>query len=248
MTTNRGTVDEGEIARFASIADEWWDPNGRFKPLHRLNPVRLDHILAAACDRFARNPTDERPLEGLCLLDVGCGGGLLTEPLALAGADALGIDAGEKTVGVATAHAAKTGAPVRYARTTVEQLADEGRRFDIVLAMEIVEHVADLDLFLAACRAVLDERGVIFFATINRTLKSWAGAIVGAERVLRWLPRGTHDWNKFVRPSELVAACARAGLVVRETTGVVYNPLTGGFRISARDLGINYMVRAERSR
>jgi 2-polyprenyl-6-hydroxyphenyl methylase / 3-demethylubiquinone-9 3-methyltransferase len=245
--TADGTVDRAEIARFAAMAAEWWAPEGKFRPLHRLNPLRLAYIRDTACARFGGDPRSFDSLKGLSIADVGCGGGLLAEPLARLGADVLGIDAGEDAVRVATAHAAETETPVTYRHATVETLAGEGRRFDIVLAMEILEHVADTDLFLAACARVLKPGGLLFVATLNRTPKSFLAAVVAAEWVLRWLPRGTHDWKRFVRPAELAAALGRQGLTVGGLTGLVYAPLADDFRLAPRDLDINYMGWAHRA-
>lgn len=244
--TADGTVDRAEIARFAAMAADWWNPRGRFRPLHRMNPVRVAYICDTLCRRLGRDASRPDALEGLRVLDVGCGGGLLAEPMAQMGARVTGIDAGADAVRIAGAHASETGVPVTYRNATVEALAADGERFDVVLAMEILEHVADVDLFLSACAAVLEPGGTLFFATLNRTAKSWAAAIVGAERILRWLPRGTHDWNRFLRPSELSAALRRHGLDVGGLTGVVYGPLTDSFRLAARDLDINYMGWGER--
>ncbi len=240
-----GTVDPADVARFSAIAAEWWDPAGKFRPLHRLNPVRLAYIRDAVCRRLGRDPLAGKPLEGLRVVDIGCGGGLLAEPVARMGADVVGIDAAERNVKTAAAHAAETGTPVDYRATTAEALAASGERFDVVLAMEVIEHVADVDLFVRSCAALVKPGGVVFVATLNRTPKSFALAIVGAEYILRWLPRGTHDWRKFLRPSELTAHLRRHGLVVRDLTGVTCNPITDVFRLSPRDLDVNYMGWAE---
>ncbi|NYZ16256.1 bifunctional 2-polyprenyl-6-hydroxyphenol methylase/3-demethylubiquinol 3-O-methyltransferase UbiG [Azospirillum sp. RWY-5-1] len=241
-----GTVDRDEVARFSAIAAEWWDPAGKFKPLHRLNPLRLGYIRDTACRRLGRDPLSRAPLSGLSLVDIGCGGGLLSEPLARMGADVTGVDAAERNVKTAAAHAAESGVPVDYSATTAEDLAAAGERFDIVLAMEVIEHVADVPLFVKSCAALLAPGGVLFLSTINRTPKAFALAIVGAEYVLRWLPRGTHDWRKFLRPSEVGAALRAEGLAFRDVTGVTYNPLTDEFRVNPRDLDVNYMGWAER--
>lgn len=250
-----GTVDASEIARFTALAAEWWDPSGKFKPLHRLNPVRLTYIRDALCAAAGRDPRQPQPLHGLRLLDVGCGGGLLTEPLARMGATVLGIDAGARNLQVATTHAVESGAPLHsllnYRQIAAETLQDEVRAgelapFDAVLALEVVEHVADIDLFLAALAGLTRPGGQVFMATLNRTPKSFALAIIGAEYVLRWLPRGTHDWRKFLRPSELAGGLRRNGVTVTNMTGVIYHPLTEKFSLSSHDLDVNYMLRGVR--
>lgn len=242
-----GTVDPQEISRFEAMAAEWWDPHGKFRPLHKVNPVRLAHIRDTACAWFGRSAHDDRPLAGLTAVDIGCGGGLLAEPMARMGADVVGIDASEVNVRIAATHAAETGTAVDYRPITAEALAASGERFDIVLAMEVVEHVADVDLFLDACTRLMKPDGILFVATINRTAKSFALAIVGAEYILRWLPRGTHDWRKFLRPSEIAATLRPRGVDLRNVTGVIYNPLSDGFTTSDRDFDVNYMVWAARS-
>lgn len=241
-----GTVDAGEIARFSAIAAQWWDPSGKFKPLHKYNPIRIGYIRDAVCARFGRDPAAPRPLEGLRFVDIGCGGGLLAEPLARLGAEVVGIDAAERNVKVAALHAEESGVSVDYRHTTAEDLAESGERFDVVLALEVVEHVADVPLFLRSLCTLMkpggDPGSMLFLATINRTPKSFALAIVGAEYVLRWLPRGTHDWRKFLKPSELAAGLRPHGVRVRDITGVVYNPLRDEFSLSRRDLDTNYML------
>lgn len=244
--TGASTVDAGEVARFSAIAAEWWNPRGKFRPLHRLNPVRIAYIRDTLCQRFGRDPLAPRPLAGLRLVDIGCGGGLLAEPLARLGAEMVAIDAAERNVRVAALHAADTGTPVDYRHTTAEELAAAGERFDAVLTLEVIEHVADVPLFLASCATLLRPGGVLFLATLNRTAKAWLVAIAGAEYVLRWLPRGTHDWKKFLKPSEVAAALRPLGLEIRHLTGVDYNPLGDSFHLNPRDLSVNYLLWAEK--
>ncbi|QJE74229.1 bifunctional 2-polyprenyl-6-hydroxyphenol methylase/3-demethylubiquinol 3-O-methyltransferase UbiG [Aerophototrophica crusticola] len=244
MTTapGRTTIDPADVARFSAIAAEWWDPRGKFRPLHKFNPVRLGYIRDTLCRELGRDATAERPLEGLRILDVGCGGGLIAEPLARLGATVMGIDAAERNVKTAAAHALETNTPVEYRCVPAEALAAEGERFDVVLALEIVEHVADVELFLGAVADLAKPGGLVFMATLNRTAKSFAMAIVGAEYVLRWLPVGTHNWKQFLRPSELVGGLRRAGVTVQEVTGVAYNPITDRFKLAPKDLDVNYML------
>ena len=235
--SHSASVDPDEVAKFAALAGEWWDPAGTFAPLHRLNPARLTFIRDRIAAHNGRDPLAERPLAGLRVLDIGCGGGLLCEPMARLGAAVTGIDAAEKNVAVAAEHAAEAGLDIDYRHSTAEALAAEalaaetragnGAGFDLVLNMEVVEHVADVAAFLQASAALVGPGGAMTLATLNRTAKSFALAIVGAEYLLRWLPRGTHDWRRFLRPSELVVYLRAAGLETRELTGVVYNPLTG---------------------
>ncbi|HYG91684.1 MAG TPA: bifunctional 2-polyprenyl-6-hydroxyphenol methylase/3-demethylubiquinol 3-O-methyltransferase UbiG [Azospirillum sp.] len=247
MNAAAGTVDSDEVARFSAMATEWWDPAGKFRPLHKFNPVRLAYIRDTICRRLGRDPETARALEGVSVLDIGCGGGLLAEPVARMGAEVVGVDASERNVKTAAAHAAETGTDVTYRTASAEELAAEGRRFDVVLAMEILEHVADVDLFLKSCAALLKPDGVLFFATLNRTPKSYALAIVGAEYILRWLPPGTHDWRKFLRPSEIANGARAHGLMVKELMGMTYNPITDVFRLNPRDLDVNYMGWAEKA-
>jgi 2-polyprenyl-6-hydroxyphenyl methylase/3-demethylubiquinone-9 3-methyltransferase len=239
------TIDPEEIAKFAAMADAWWDPEGDFKPLHRFNPVRLAYIRDWALRHFSRGETVARPLEGLSVLDIGCGGGLLTEPLTRLGATVTGIDAGGKNIAVAKLHAERSGLSIAYRETTSEALAAEGQRFDIVLNMEVVEHVDNVPLYMKSCADLVAPGGLLFSATINRTARALAFAKFGAEYVLRWLPRGTHDWNRFLTPEEMKTLLTRNGLVIADETGVVFHPLAGEWRRS-RDMGINYMVLAER--
>ncbi|WP_044564304.1 bifunctional 2-polyprenyl-6-hydroxyphenol methylase/3-demethylubiquinol 3-O-methyltransferase UbiG [Azospirillum sp. B4] len=240
------TVDPGEIQRFSAIAAEWWDETGKFRPLHKLNPVRLEYIRDRICAHFGRDPLAPRPLTGLRLVDIGCGGGLLSEPLARMGADVVGIDAAERNVKTAATHAAETGTPVDYRHTTAEDLVAAGETFDAVLSLEVVEHVADVPLFLGSLAALVKPDGLLVMATLNRTPKSYLMAIVGAEYVLRWLPRGTHDWRKFLKPSELAAGLRGTGLAVREVMGLTYSPFSDRFRLDARDLDVNYLLWASR--
>jgi 2-polyprenyl-6-hydroxyphenyl methylase/3-demethylubiquinone-9 3-methyltransferase len=223
------------------MADAWWDPNGKFRPLHRLNPVRIAYIRDRVTEHFGRDPHAPRPLERLRLLDVGCGGGLLSEPMARLGGSVTGIDAGEKTIRVAEVHARRLDLDIDYRCALPEDLVLQGRSFDVVLNMEVVEHVADLDAFLEASARLLDPGGAMVVATLNRTLKSLALAKIGAEYVLRWLPVGTHDWRKFVRPSELTAGLGRHGVDVLDLKGIAFNPLTDRWSLT-RDVDVNYMV------
>jgi len=240
------SVDAGELARFAAIAEEWWDPHGKFKPLHQLNPTRLGYVRQQICAHFGRDVRAGAALDGLTVLDIGCGGGLLCEPIARQGATTTGIDPSEKTIRIAKAHARSSGADVSYETTTVEALVEAGRRFDVVIAMEVVEHVNDVETFVSGCAELVAPGGLFIASTINRTLKAYALAIVGAERVMRWLPVGTHQFEKLVRPKELESAVTAGGLTPIDTTGMVYNPLTGAWRLSDRDLDVNYLLTATR--
>jgi 2-polyprenyl-6-hydroxyphenyl methylase / 3-demethylubiquinone-9 3-methyltransferase len=241
--TARTTIDDAEVERFSRLAAEWWSPNGKFKPLHKFNPVRLTYIREQVLERFGRDPKATRPFKGLRFLDIGCGGGLLSEPMARLGADVVGADASATNIEVAKLHANESGLDIDYRATTAEALADAGEKFDVILNMEVVEHVADVELFIEACGRMLKPGGIMVVATINRTLKALGLAIIGAEYVLRWLPKGTHQYEKLVRPEELEAALGKAGMSVAETTGVFYNPFTDSWNKS-RDIDVNYMVLA----
>ena len=241
MTKIDATADADEIARFSALADTWWDERGPFVPLHKMTPARLQILRDRISARFDRDVTQVRPLAGLRVLDVGCGGGLLCEPMTRLGAAVTGIDAAEKNIAAARDHAERTGLTIDYRHISVEELAAGEDRFDVVLNMEVVEHVADVAAFLAATTACLAPGGLMFTATLNRTAKSFALAIVGAEYILRWLPRGTHQWRKFLRPAELIDHLARGDLIVDEALGFSFNPLTDTWSES-RDLGVNYIV------
>jgi 2-polyprenyl-6-hydroxyphenyl methylase/3-demethylubiquinone-9 3-methyltransferase len=245
-TSGASTVDADEVARFSALAAEWWDPRGKMAPLHKFNPVRLGYIRDAACRAFSRDAKRIDCLKGLRFLDIGCGGGILSEPLARLGAEMVGADPSELNIEAAKAHAEESGVAVDYRVSTAEALADAGERFDVVLAMEVVEHVADVNLFVKRCAEMVKPDGLMIMATINRTLKSFALAIVGAEYVLRWLPRGTHQWDKFVTPNELEIALAQGGLRVMDQTGVIYNLLADRWQLGA-DTDVNYMLAAGRA-
>ncbi len=239
MQPTGGTVDSGEVDKFAALAATWWDADGPFRPLHRMNPVRLDWLRDHLCGQFGRDPKAHDPLSGLRLLDVGCGGGLLSEPLARMGATVTGIDAAEEGVLAARAHAGAMGLDIEYRAVTAEDLAAEGARFDAVMALEIVEHVADLPAFARALGALVEPEGLVALSTLNRTARSYALAIVGAEYLLGWLPKGTHDWNRFPTPQELRAVLGEGGLSVVDEAGFSYNPLADSWRRSD-DLAVNY--------
>lgn len=241
-----GTVDSAEVERFSRIADEWWDPAGKFAPLHRLSPVRIGYVRDRAAAHWRRDPLSGRPLEGLSLLDIGCGGGLLSEPMTRLGARVTGVDASGRNVSVASLHAERQGLAIDYRQGTAEALAASGAQFDVVLALEIVEHVADVDLFLRSCGEMVNPGGLIFLSTLNRTAKAWALAIAGAEYVLGWLPRGTHDWKKFLKPSEVVRGLRAGGVEAHEIVGVVYSPLSRTWSLNKADLDVNYMLYGSR--
>jgi 2-polyprenyl-6-hydroxyphenyl methylase/3-demethylubiquinone-9 3-methyltransferase len=236
------TVDPAEIERFSRIAGEWWDPAGKFAPLHRLNPLRIGYIRDRAAQHWKRDPLSGVPLQGLSVLDIGCGGGLLSEPMARLGAQVTGVDAAARNIRVAAQHAGKQGLDIDYRQGAAEALAEAGSRFDIVLALEIVEHVADVELFLKSCGRMVKPGGLLFLSTLNRTAKAWALAIAGGEYILRWLPRGTHDWKKFLKPSEVVNGLDAAGIAAQEIVGVVYSPLSRAWSLSKSDLDVNYML------
>lgn len=240
----RGTVDPGEVAKFEAMADEWWDPEGKFRPLHMLNPCRLEYTVSQIAAHHRRDRRQPRPLEGLRLLDIGCGGGLLCEPMARLGAAVTGADAAERNIPVARIHAERSGLEIDYRHTTAEDLAAAGERFDVVLNMEVVEHVADPQAYLDACATLLNPGGIMLTSTINRTARSFAMAIVGAEYVMRWLPRGTHEWSRFITPEELFALLRQAGLDPVDRTGFLFNPLGWDWSLSKRDLAVNYVTAA----
>ncbi len=245
-TTARTTIDDAEIRRFSALAQDWWNPHGKFRPLHKFNPVRLGYIKSQLCRHFGRDERSAKALTDLHILDIGCGGGLLSEPLARLGASVTGADASATNIEVAKLHAETSGLAIDYRATTAEAIAADGETFDVVLAMEIIEHVSDVDLFLTECARMVRPGGLLLVATLNRTPKSFALAIIGAEYVLRWLPVGTHDWHKFVKPSEVIAGVDMAGLSVIDATGVTFNPLLDRWSLNPRDMDVNYMVLAGR--
>ena len=240
------SVDAAEIARFSAVADQWWDPKGKFAPLHKFNPVRLGFIREQAMRRFGRDHQAVRPFEGLRLLDIGCGGGLLSEPMSRLGFEVVGVDASAKNIGVASAHAARLGLSIDYRCTTAEALLEAGERFDLVLNMEVIEHVADPRAYLIDCARLLKPDGLMILATLNRTLKALAFAKVGAEYVLGWLPRGAHDWSKFLKPEEVRGFLAGETFAVEGPFGVAYDPFADRWSQSS-DVGINYMMTVVRS-
>lgn len=240
------SIDPAEVAKFSAIAHEWWDPTGKFAPLHKFNPVRLKYVRETAARHFDRDGGALRPFAGLSLLDIGCGGGLLAEPMARLGFAVTGADAAENNVKTAAAHAAESGLDITYRAGTAEAMAEEGQAFDVVLNMEVVEHVADLRAYLDACAKLVKPGGIMIVATMNKTLKSLALAKIAAEYVLGWVPKGTHDWNRFVPPTQLHALLKDAGLSVLKTQGVAFDPLTWDWRL-AQDTDVNYMVVAERT-
>jgi 2-polyprenyl-6-hydroxyphenyl methylase/3-demethylubiquinone-9 3-methyltransferase len=241
------TINTEEVEKFGRLADEWWDPKGKFKPIHKFNPVRLAYIREHALSHFGKDGSARRPLAGLRVLDIGCGGGLLCEPLARLGATVVGADAAERNIAVAKLHATQSGLEIDYRATTSEALAAAGEKFDIVLNMEVVEHVDNVPLYMKSCADLVAPGGLIFTATINRTLRALGLAIFGAEYVLRWLPRGTHSYEKFLTPDEIRTLLTRNGLKVTDQTGVVYHPLADDWRMSP-DMGVNYMVLAEKAK
>jgi 2-polyprenyl-6-hydroxyphenyl methylase / 3-demethylubiquinone-9 3-methyltransferase len=236
------TIDPTEVAKFEAMAAEWWNPHGKFKPLHMLNPCRLDYINTQIAAEFDRDLTTPIPFAGLRILDIGCGGGLLSEPMARLGANVIGADAAARNIPVAQLHAEQSGLRIDYRHTTAEDMAAAGERFDVVLNMEVVEHVADPLAYLTACQQLLNPGGLMICSTLNRNPKSFAMAIVGAEWVMRWLPKGTHDWRKFITPDELYDLIRRAGLDPVDRKGMVFNPLGWSWSLSARDLSCNYVT------
>ena len=238
----QSSINPAEVAKFEAMAAEWWDPHGKFQPLHQMNPCRLDYITSQIAAEFDRDLTRPKPFAGLRLLDIGCGGGLLSEPMARLGAEVLGADAAPRNIPVAQLHAQQSGLDIDYRVTTAEDLAAMGEQFDVVLNMEVVEHVADPQAFLTTCQTLLKPGGLLICSTLNRNAKSFAFAIVGAEWVMRWLPKGTHDWAKFITPDELYTLIETAGLRPVDRKGMVFNPVTWRWSLSDRDLSCNYVT------
>lgn len=240
--TYTSTIDAAEVAKFEAMAADWWDENGKFKPLHLMNPCRLAYITSQIAAEYSRDLSGPLPFAGLRVLDIGCGGGLLCEPMARLGADVVGADAAARNIPVAQIHAQQSGLTIDYRHTTAEDLARLGEQFDIVLNMEVIEHVSDPAAYLSACQALLKPKGVMFCSTLNRNAKSYAMAIIGAEWVMRWLPKGTHEWAKFITPDELYALIAGAGLRPVDRKGMVFNPISWSWSLSKRDLSCNYVT------
>lgn len=245
--TISASVDPSEVAHFSAMAATWWDPNGPFKPLHNLNPTRIKYARDSLCRHFNRDIEGDLPLKGLRLLDIGCGGGLLSEPLTRLGATMVGADAAEKNIKTAQTHADEMGLDIDYRHITAEALADAGEKFDAILNMEVIEHVADIPSFLGACHSLLKDEGCMVLSTLNRTAKSWAMAIAGAEYIMRWLPVGTHDWQKFIKPSELARALSHSGFDVSDLMGMVYHPFSGDWSLDPKDFSVNYLALAEKT-
>lgn len=242
---NGQTLDEREVERFRALASRWWDPDGEFRPLHAIGPARLQFLREHIIRHFRRDKTAMQPFTGLRIVDVGCGGGLISEPLARLGASVTGIDPALETIEAARAHAAAEDLHIDYRAAQVEELAATDKVFDVVVALEVVEHVPDVQSFLRVCASILRPGGLMLLSTLNRTLKAYILAIIGAEYILRWLPKGTHNWERFVTPEELRIALEGAGLRLSETRGLVYNPLTGEWSLSG-DTSVNYLAAAQK--
>lgn len=242
----RRTVDESDVAQFSRLSAQWWNSHGPWATLHKFNAVRVAYIRDRAAEHFSREPGRPRVLQSLHILDIGCGGGILSEPLARLGATTVGIDPSESNIAVARAHAAEGGLSIKYSCMAVEEVAEAGDCFDVVLAMEVIEHVADVGLFLDRAAAMVKPGGLLFVGTLNRTIRSFAFAIVAAEYMLGWIPRGTHQWRKFVKPSELGRALERNGMRIKDKAGVIYNPFVDRFQL-ARDMSASYMILAEKA-
>ncbi len=240
MEINKNTIDQNEINNFSSLADKWWDPDGPFKPLHNLNPTRIHYIKDKLIGHYSIDPNNLKPLQNLRILDIGCGGGLLSEPMARLGANVVGVDPSEKNIKIAKTHSNQSKLNIDYINSTAEQLVEWGETFDVILNMEVIEHVSNIETFLSSCHSLIKPGGIMFIATLNRTLKSYFFAIVGAEYILRWLPKGTHDWNKFVKPSELREFCSNSGFINIDFKGMIYNPLRNNWSIGS-DLSVNYI-------
>lgn len=245
MSETAASVDQQEIENFSALAAEWWDESGPFKPLHAYNPVRVSFVRDRICATENRDPQTPRPLEGLKIADIGCGGGLLCEPLSRLGANVTGIDPAEKNIAAASLHAEQMGLEIDYRQTTIEDIAASGEQFDAIVSMEVLEHVADINSFVGACSQALKPGGAFVGATLNRTLRSLAMAKVGAEYILRWLPIGTHDWKKFLTPAEVTRALRETGLTIEVIQGATYQPLSGQWALTS-DTGVNYMFSAHK--
>ena len=236
----KNTVNKEEIDKFSKLADEWWDPSGKFAPLHKFNPIRQEYIINEISKNFDINIDNPNSLEKLKILDVGCGGGLLCEPLARLGAKVTGIDASEKNINIAKMHSTQSGLEINYVNTSPEKLKDF-ETYDVILNLEIVEHVDNVDLYIKSCQKLLKKNGLMFTATLNRSLTSYIKAIIGAEYILRWLPIGTHDWNKFLKPEELQNYLNKEKLITQDISGLEFNPFTKRWKKSA-DLSVNYII------
>ncbi len=241
----QSTIDQADVDRFSAMADEWWDAGGKFKPLHKFNPVRLSYIKEKICENFNLDPNQPKPFSSLNILDIGCGGGLLCEPMARLGANVTGADASPTNIEIARIHAKQSDLDIDYQAITSEELDAQGKKYDCILNMEVVEHVSDVNLFMRSCANMVKPGGLMFVATINRTFKAHALAIFMAENILKWLPRGTHQFEKLVQPSELETALNDEGMQIIDQTGVFYNPLTDKWNYS-RDMDVNYMILARR--
>ena len=234
------TINQEEIQKFSKLADEWWDVSGKFKPLHMFNPIRIEYILEKTSNHFKRKDS-KFPLKGLKFLDIGCGGGLMSEPMSRLGADVTGIDASLKNIKIAESHSKRNNLKIKYLNTSPEKFT-ESEKFDVILNLEIVEHVEDVDFFLKSCSKLLKKNGIMFVATLNKTLKSYIFAIVGAEYILRWLPIGTHDWEKFIKPEELIDILNKKNLKLDKLDGVKFNIITDNWSLSS-DKSINYIAK-----
>ena len=242
MQASQMNVDSKEIAKFEAMAEEWWDPKGKFKPLHMLNPCRLDYINSQICSEFGRKIAEVSPFEGLRILDIGCGGGLLCEPMARLGAIVMGVDAAARNIPVAEAHARQVGLEIDYRSGTAEDLVEKGEEFDVILNMEVIEHVLDPQTYMRACQKLLKPGGLMICSTINRNSKSYILGVIMAEHVMRWLPKGTHEWSKFITPDELFELITAAGLQPVDKSGFVFNPITWQWKLSDHDLSVNYVT------
>ncbi len=239
------SVDAEEMQHFAKMAEDWWNPNGKFRPLHIMNDCRIGFIKEEICSWFGKKPNQEKPLTGLKILDVGCGGGLLSEPMARLGADMVAIDALEANIKAARLHARQSGIKIDYRFGSVEDMAKGGERFDVVLNMEVLEHVTEPQEFIKTCATLVAEGGLMFCSTINRTAKAFALAIFGAEYIMRWLPKGTHQYDKFIKPEEMDIMLKQAGLAPDEPVGMIYGPLSGQWKTGS-DASVNYIIKASR--